>query len=276
MNIPESCLKPFPAYEDVFADDLENCKKHFLPLCSINLQCVFPEQDEWLHIVSVKEIYEGCVGEDTQEYHTAYTKEDMLSFDVSNGKYKFEADWNYFLLNQQEQKEAEYEELKAAGDKQHLRLRRDLGQLSELEQAYTQNENDYNSRKQFYALTNAIYPFSSIGETFDSVDELIADIEKKRTDGWGFSYPEINGILDDVAFQSDETQKFMQEYDVSIEEMRRFENTNLINRPLKENGEVFTYIGSLTGYLFQAYGAGSVHLFYDQELKKAVICFEYT
>ncbi len=90
------------------------------------------------------------------------------------------------------------------------------------------------------------------------------------------SFPEVNGILDDIAFQSDEAQSYIKEYGESIEEVLRFEQTNLPHVPKRSNGETFTYIGSFTGYYFQAFGADAVYLFYDRELSKAVICFEYS
>ncbi|WP_236645680.1 hypothetical protein [Brevibacillus sp. VP] len=68
----------------------------------------------------------------------------------------------------------------------------------------------------------------------------------------------------------------MKEYDVSMEEMESFENTNLINIPTRPDCRTFPYVGSLTGYFFQSYGADSLYLFYDRDLKKAVVCFEYT
>ncbi|MDR6776962.1 MULTISPECIES: siderophore biosynthesis protein [Paenibacillus] len=276
MNIPERFIKRFPAYEDVFSSDLEHHRKHFLPICSINLQFLFPEQDEWLHFVSVKEIHEGCVGENTQQFHTSYTKEDMLGFDVIDGKYKFEADWNYFSLHRKEQLEATYEALKSTGDKAYLRMKREVMALDGLEQVYMANEQDYQARKAFFLENNKIYPYSSFGEAQKSVEELTRDFEEKQTSGWGLSFPEVNGILDDIAFQSDKAQSYIKEYDESLEEMLQFEQTNLLHVPKRPNGETFTYIGSFTGYYFQACGADTVYLFYDQELSKAVICFEYS
>ncbi|MGZ0042271.1 siderophore biosynthesis protein [Paenibacillus ottowii] len=276
MNIPERFIKHFPAYEDVFASDLEHHRKHFLPICSINLQFLFPEQDEWLHFVSVKEIHEGCVGENTQQFHTLYTKEDMLGFDVIDGKYKFEADWNYFSLHQKEQLEDTYEALKSTGDKAYLRMKREVMALGGLEQVYIANEQDYEARKAFFLENNKIYPYSSFGKAKKSVEELTHDFEEKQSSGWGLSFPEVNGILDDIAFQSDEAQNYIKEYDESVEEMLKFEQTNLLHVPKRANGETFTYIGSFTGYYFQAFGADAGYLFYDRELKKAVICFEYS
>ncbi|MEK8127095.1 siderophore biosynthesis protein [Paenibacillus filicis] len=257
MNIPEQFIKPFPGYEEVFYEDIEGHKKHFLPICSINLQCIFPDQDEWLHIVSAKEIHEGCVGADTTEYHTHYSKEDMIGFNVIDGKYKFEAEWKYFAIEQKDDTEDSYE-------------------VDSLEDAYQQNEKDYQSRKQFYFNHGMIYPYSSFGEAFTSAETLKQDYEDKKAAGWGLGFPEVNGIIDDIAFMSDEAREYIETYNESLDELLKFESTNLINIPKKLNGDVFTYIGSLTGYYFQAFGADCVYLFYDQDLKKAVICFEYS
>jgi hypothetical protein len=276
MNITTHLIRPFPSYEEVFYDDLENHRKHFLPICSINLQCIYPDQDEWLHIVSVKEIHEGCVGENTQQFHTSFTKEDMVGFNVIDGKYKFEADWNYFILNQKQQLEKTHENLKADGDKKHLRMLRDLAELNDLEKAYLLNEKDYQIRKEYFHQNNMIYPYSSFGKDLVSTEALLRDFEEKQSSGWGLEFPEVNGILDDVAFMSDKAQEFMKEEDESVEDMLKFEQTNLSNVPKNMNSEVFTYVGSLTGYYFQAYGADCAYLFYDKDLGKAVMCFEYT
>ncbi|HWV67305.1 hypothetical protein, partial [Chitinophaga sp.] len=52
MDIPGNFIKIFPEYQDVFYDDLENHRKYFLPLCSINLKFFSQNKDQWLHFVS--------------------------------------------------------------------------------------------------------------------------------------------------------------------------------------------------------------------------------
>ncbi|WP_229524689.1 hypothetical protein [Paenibacillus farraposensis] len=89
------------------------------------------------------------------------------------------------------------------------------------------------------------------------------------------SFPEVNVFLDDIAFQSNEAQSYLKEYGESLKEMRPFEQTNILQVSKRPNGETFTYIGSFTGYYFQVFGVDTVYLFYDQELRKAVISFEY-
>lgn len=251
MNISDSYIRPFPAYEEVFAGDLELYHRHFLPILSLNLKCLFPEEDQWLHFVSVKEIYEGCVGEATASEHRDFTREDMLGFDVVDGKYRFEADWSYFLLQQEPGDEA-------------------------MTEAYADNERDYLARKQFYEEKGHIFPYSSFGRAAASAEELKENFREKQEKGWGLSFPEVNGLLDDVGFLSDEAQQELRKEGESVEDWLSFEQTNLLHVPRTPDGKVFTYIGCLTGYYFQAYGADAVYLFYSRELRKAVICFEYT
>ncbi|MED4455539.1 siderophore biosynthesis protein [Metabacillus fastidiosus] len=248
MKISEQFIKPFPSYEEVFYDEIEKHKKHFLPICSVNLKYICPEQDEWLHIVSVKEIFEGCIGEDTGPFHTAFTKEDMIGFDVIDGKYQFEADWNYFALEQSSE--------------------------NDLEEAYLLNEKDYNIRKEFFLRNNYIFPYSSFGDDLKSVEELERNFKEKQESGWGLGYPEVNGILDDIGFLTEDGQELLEDCNDSMEGV--FEYTNLFHIPKDSNGETFTYIGYLTGYYFQAFGADRIYLFFNKALRKAVICFEYT
>ncbi|MGZ9868725.1 siderophore biosynthesis protein [Priestia endophytica] len=247
MNIPKQFIKPFPSYEEVFVDNLEQHKKHFLPICSINLKCIEPEWDEWLHIVSAKEIHEGCVGDFTPSFHTRFTKEDTLGFNVIEGKYKFEADWNYFEIEQDPSET--------------------------LEEAYTRNEKDYEIRKEFFKRNGKIYPYSRYTKEVTSIEELEQEFAEKQTSGWGLDYPKINGVLDDLRFMAEEGQELLEDCD---NEDEIFDYTNLLHVPKDEKGHPFTYIGFVTGYYFQAYGADCIYLFFNKELRKAVICFEYT
>jgi hypothetical protein len=96
----------------------------------------------------------------------------MLGFDVIDGKYKFEADWDYFILHQKEQLEATYETLKSTGDKAYLRMKRKVMSLDEVEHAYIANEQDYQSRKAFFLKKSNIYPYSFFGDAKESVEEL--------------------------------------------------------------------------------------------------------
>ena len=78
-------VRLFPDYEDVFFDEIEKHRTYFLPLCSFNLQLIDPRLDQWLHIVSVKEIYDGCIGQNTTPYHRHFTQLDSIGFDIIDG-----------------------------------------------------------------------------------------------------------------------------------------------------------------------------------------------
>jgi len=275
MHISEQYIRAFPEYEEVFAEDIERHRRHFLPICSINLKCLFPEKDQWVHFVSVKEIYEGTVGQMTSAFHTEWTQEDSIAFDVVDGKYRFAGDWNYFLIEQEEKVNAEYEQLKAAGDKQYLKLKKVKNQIDSLKTVYAENEQDYEARKQFYKQEQKVHPYSS-DEPMKSVQEVMESWQSYQEKGWGITYPEINGLLEDLDLRSEQMQKIFQEHGDSEEEYRTFESTNLLSVPHRPDGSVFPYIGALTGYYFQAYGSDWMYLFYDESLQTAVICLEYT
>jgi hypothetical protein len=69
-----------------------------------------------------------------------------LGFDVLDGKYKFEADWQYFEIEQESS---------------------DI-----LEKSYVLNEKDYQIRKEFFQRNQKIYPYSSFGKAFTSIEAL--------------------------------------------------------------------------------------------------------
>jgi hypothetical protein len=288
MQIPPECFRPFPTYESVFYDDLENHKKHFLPICSINLKFLFPERDEWFHFVSAKEIYEDCVGQYTQAYHTKFTSFDMLGFQVIEGKYKFEADWNYFHLNQKNEIEQQNRIVIENAEKANLSLEKLIPYhktdkyLSELAEAYRLNTEGYELLKLYFETYGEILAQSiqfnsylktkNIADWRESVEE-----RKQKYPNFPPEMPEINGFLEDIKHLSPSTQQYIQKNNISLEEMNNFEGTNLLdNLPYNEDGQIFEYIGCLTGFYFQYNGADALYLFYDEKLKKAVICFEYT
>lgn len=99
MNIPEKFIRPFPSPEEVFSEEIERHAKHFLPICSLNLQFIRPDSEEfWIHFVQPAEIHSGCVGEHTSAFHDRYNFEDSICFDVDeNGKYRFNGDWHFLF-----------------------------------------------------------------------------------------------------------------------------------------------------------------------------------
>lgn len=249
-------IKLFPAYEDVFFDDLENHKKYFLPICSFNLQLLDPSKNEWLHIVSVKEIYDGCVGETRPEYHTQFTKEDMLGFDIIEGKYKFDADWNYFQTSTEITPEQYHQK------------------FSELEIEYNMNEAMYQLKKAYFNKHGKLYDKYSYrpGLTIEDIRRLerlrqltVEDLEKDEDSKYMVERAEqkVYGIFEELNIEKN-----------SLEDSN-FGGENLMNKPTLNN-QLLDYIACIEGYDFQQNAADQIFLFHDDSIKKAVICFEYT
>lgn len=326
MNLDPKHIKIFPAYEDVFMGDIQMYKKHFLPICSLNLKSIYPDQDQWLHFVSVHEIFDGCVGDLTQQYHTEYTKRDMLGFNVVGNKYEFEADWKYFIHEQHKNQvvvsnkqvviafakvlseledlnmlenwitdqgakitpqmantlRSKFRFLKKSEDpdfvKQSLKRMEKQAQeedLNTLAGAYQLNQKTYEVVKEYYQKHGQIYPFAP-GNYSDKVSTLAELEQRVDQDSEQEDFPEFFGILDDIKFTSQQQQELIKEFDIDLHEMIRFEDTNLMEKPYDLDGQIFEYIGFFTGYLFQAFGSDRAYLFYNKELKKAVMCLEYT
>lgn len=249
-------IKLFPEYEDVFYDDLENHRKYFLPICSFNLQLVDPSKNEWLHIVSVKEIYDGCVGENREDYHTRFTQSDMLGFDIIDGKYKFDADWNYFQTSTEITPEGYTEK------------------FSELEIEYNMNEAMYQLKKAFFNKHGKLYDKYSYrpGLTVDDIRRLerlrqltVEDLEKDEDSEYMVEKAEnkLYGIFEELNIEKKDLEEC------------NFGGDNLINKPV-HNDKILDYIGCIEGYDFQEHAADQIYLFHDETIKKAVICFEYT
>jgi len=86
----------FPEIEDVFAEDLDECRKVFFPVYSIRLGDVNPEWgDEKIHVVQFNE---DPYNTETAKYFTDYCKDCMISFKLKDGKYVFSTDFRYFDL----------------------------------------------------------------------------------------------------------------------------------------------------------------------------------
>ena len=95
----QSFMHPFPDSKDVFSDNLELHQKHFLPLMTLDASVINPAWPEQLHIVSVKETYDGGVGEHCPAFHNDFCSENVVSFRVDdNGRYSFLTDFRFFIV----------------------------------------------------------------------------------------------------------------------------------------------------------------------------------
>ncbi len=257
MEIPDSFIKIFPEYQDVFYDDLENHRKYFLPLCSVNLRFFSQDRDQWLHFISVKEIYDGRIGENTTPFHTSYTKCDMLGFDVIDGKYKFDAKWEYFTISTE-----------ISPESYHL-------EYSDHEIQFNFNDAMYQLKKSYYKKFGRLYDrdFYRPGLTVEGIRKLERLLkltpEDLHNDAPSDYLSEsinkkINGVIDEINTDHQPLDKCL------------YSGTNLIDKPIKADGSIFNYIACMEGYHFQENAADQLYLFHDDEMKKAVICLEYT
>lgn len=257
MQIAERFIKIFPEYQDVFYDDLENHRKYFLPLCSINLK-FFPQgKDQWLHFVSVKEIYDGRVGENTTSFHTNYTRCDMFGFDIIDGKYKFDAPWEYFTISTE-----------ISPENYHL-------EYTDEEIQFNFNDAMYQLKKAYYKKFGRLYDrdFHRPGLTINGIRKLerllkltVEDLHNDAPSDYLSEIigKKINGVIDEINTKN-----------LGLDECQ-YSGGNLIDKPVKADGSLFNYIACMEGYNFQENAADQIYLFHNDQMNKAVICLEYT
>nr|WP_295864055.1 hypothetical protein [uncultured Chitinophaga sp.] len=241
MQIDKNDFRLFPAYEDVFYDDIPLHRQHFLPLASIHLRCIDPGRNEWLHLVSVKEMYDGRVGGSKEAYHTAFTQPDMLGFDVVEGKYRFEADWRYF------------------NDYQVISAAQYANEFPEEEIEYNMNEAMYRLKKDYYQQYGQLYAgdFNRPGLQVSDIRRLErlraltpADLEKDTVSDY---LAELQQQRPAGIFTALAPEEFPGDW------------------PAEQPDPSFEYIGSIDGYGFQHIAPEDIHLFYSSALKKALI-----
>ncbi|MBC9932821.1 hypothetical protein [Chitinophaga qingshengii] len=240
MQITPDHIRLFPACEDVFEDDISLHQQHFLPLVSVNLAFMYPGKNEWLHIVSPKEFYDGPVGEQ-EDYHTDYTRPDIMGFDVINGKYRFEADWRYF------------------GDYRSIPAGRYADDYTDIEIEYNMNEAMYQLKKAYYQQYGELYAgeFNRPGLQVEDIRRLerlralTPDMLKKDT---------VSGYLLEIQqerpagiFTGLAPEEFPGDW------------------PLPHPNNGFDYIGTIDGSGFQHTAPEEISLFYSPALKKAIV-----
>lgn len=288
MYIPEKFIRPFPNPEDVFSEEVARHAKHFLPICSLNLQFIRPDEKEfWIHFVQPTEICAGCVGEHTSEFHDRYNFEDSICFDVDeNGKYRFNGDWRFFILENEEMppeiKTKAIEQAKRISEKQNIDFEKALWYKTphiyrkdtqeEVGKGYRDNHLSFDAMKilfqQYGRLFRGYIPWSNREYT---LEELVNLMKIKDTEY--ASYPEERDFLEDAGGLSD---GMLEEGFSHIDEMFQEEYGNLYDTPKRDDGKVFPYIGYLSGYKFQKSGADELYLFFDADSQKAVIRLVYS
>lgn len=87
-------LKLCPGIEEVFNDQLDQNSKHFKPLASIDLSII---DKSWKGQVFVVYFNDDPYCEESAKYLNDFCDGEKVTFDIISGKYKFKADFNYFL-----------------------------------------------------------------------------------------------------------------------------------------------------------------------------------
>lgn len=292
MKINKQYIKVFPEPSDVFATEIEKHAHFFLPIISIDMSHFQPEKYQspfWLHVVQPTEIYDGHVGEDTEDWHDKYNKLDQMCFDVNeDGKYTFSGNWKYFesshKYNPQSYKKAEKFALKSGKKIEECLQIIKASTPERLKGIIKSNHLYYKLIKTFYQ-QNQRMPATSYKFTcyFDKAIENNTPFTDLFTQFVKADICEYHDkqdvIMDDIAGLSKSSKEWLAEESLSSmdELLNKYKSLgNLHDLPCNEYGQVFSYIGLLTGFRFQRYGCDELNTFYDHKLKKAVICLVYS
>ncbi len=93
MNAVKLC----PNISEVFLNNLEENRKHFKPLASIDLSIIVKNYNGKIFLVYFNDD-PYCV--ESSNYLNEYCDGEKVTFDIVDGKYKFKADFGYFLTNE--------------------------------------------------------------------------------------------------------------------------------------------------------------------------------
>lgn len=88
-----------PSIDEVFFENIEENKKYFKPLAAIDLSLLDPKMEGQVYIVYFMDDMEG---EDPYNCYDENCDLGMVTFDIINGKYKFNGDYRYFLIDEED------------------------------------------------------------------------------------------------------------------------------------------------------------------------------
>ena len=86
-------IKMFPEPAAVFADKIEEHASLLFPLFSVGLKQINPE---WSGSIHMLQFNEDPYNRDCVDTFNDYCKDNMIGFDVIDGKYSFKTDFRYF------------------------------------------------------------------------------------------------------------------------------------------------------------------------------------
>jgi hypothetical protein len=82
----------FPTIENVFADNFEENKRHFMPIATITLESIDKSLNGQIHLVYYNN---DPYCQETVEFCNEFCDDYKASFDIIDGKYKFKADLDF-------------------------------------------------------------------------------------------------------------------------------------------------------------------------------------
>lgn len=99
-------MTPFPA--DVFSQEQPWLAEHLLPLIGIDLGILRPELAGTVATMLCPiEPYEGCIGEDTEAHHNAFTGTNWIAFELTtDNRMRFLGNAGYFIGDQGQDSDA--------------------------------------------------------------------------------------------------------------------------------------------------------------------------
>jgi len=89
-------LKLCPSIHEVFNDQHDECRKHFKPLASIDLSII---DKKWTGQIFVVYFNDDPYCDESRQYLNDYCDGEKVTFDIIDGKYKFKAEFGYFITN---------------------------------------------------------------------------------------------------------------------------------------------------------------------------------
>ncbi|AKK07146.1 hypothetical protein CMUST_14265 [Corynebacterium mustelae] len=247
----EPFFTPFPEPSDVFAGndaDIARAAEHLLPLLTIDLEAYDPEfAGLKVHMLSPIEPYEGLVGENTEDYHNYYLRENWFGFRLTeDNKYEFLGDWRYF--------EAENPEsaLMTGTMRDDFIKHRD-----ELRESYA-------ARKQYFEKYNQLVWV----DTIEGIEKAHAEPNVlEYLESWKEPAVEDNWVgLATIPLKEEPCV-------VTVEE-EEMEDTAYY--PISEAGNQFYLIAETAGYNYAAHGADSILLFFEPKERLVLFTFDWS
>lgn len=241
--LPTDFFRPFPAPEDVFANNIDLHSEHLLPLASVNLSHLDPQWDGWIHFILPIEPHDGVVGEGRREHHNYLCRENWIGYWVRDSKCELACDFRFFLKN-------DLESRKRLGHRQ----RQTLEQLNE---HYEKTRKSFEQRRAHYQANGALHCEGARKRSgrYAEGDRLELVRSLGGTCGAG-NWAEANFPLSQYPYVDSEYGESLKVY------------------PKTEEGRDFSFIGEIPTWHYTSNGC-QLLLFYDPRDQIVLTTFDW-